>query len=247
MPSAEKDRPAGGDATRHEQADGTAQPEGGQGESPSDANGLPAEIPFNTPFPRPGMGVLKSVVAFVAVGAVIAGVVWYFDRPDEGGAFEKVTSPAAAEGPAPKEGSEAPDFRVQTLDGDYVQLSEFQGRPVWINFWATWCSSCRAEMPDIQAVHEEYESQGLVVLALNRQEPESTVKEYSESTGLAFTIGLDSDLRVAAEYRVTGLPTHFFVDEDGVLREIHYGSMSKQTMEESAEELLSPSAERGDP
>ncbi len=247
MPRNEEERPPDLDESSDAEERGASRRErdGGSPPVPEERTEFPAEIPFRTAFPRLGMDVLGSVLGFVAVGIIIAGLVWYFDRPDEGGAFEPVTPSGVAEGPRPEEGKEAPDFRVRTLDGEYFQLSDLRGQPVWINFWASWCRSCRAEMPDIQAVHEKYHDKGLVIIAVNREEPASTVKDYAEGTGLTFTIGLDFDLRIAGEYGVTGLPMHFFVDEEGVLREIRYGSMSEKTMEEKVEALLSSGAEEG--
>jgi cytochrome c biogenesis protein CcmG, thiol:disulfide interchange protein DsbE len=221
-------------------------PEGGDGSPPppEDGDQFPSEIPFRAPFPRPRAGALRNIFALVAVGAAILALVWFFDRPGEG-AKEAVTLTAAASGPAPREGKEAPDFRVQGLDGEYFELSDFRGRPVWINFWATWCPPCRAETPDIQEVYEKYQDDGLVILALSIGEDGDTVRAYEEKTGTTFRIGLDQDTSIAATYRVVGLPTHYFVDRGGVLREIRIGSLSKKSMEKKVQELMS-SHEGGD-
>lgn len=209
---------------------------------------LPAEITFRTPFPRPRLGTLRNILTTIAVGAVIAGLVWFFERPGGGfGASESITLTAAASGPAPRVGREAPDFQVQGLDGELLQLSDFRGHPVWINFWATWCPPCRAESPDIEAVYEEKRDQGLVVIALSIGESAGAVRGYAGRTGLTFTIGLDEGTAAAATYRIVGIPSHYFVDSDGVLRDWRIGSMSKKTMEEKVDEIMSTGVEGSGP
>ena len=196
---------------------------------------------FRTPFRRPRAGALRNILATIAVGLVIVGLVWFFDRPGAAG-VQAITLSASPTGPAPRVGREAPDFTVRTLDGTDVKLSDYRGRPVWINFWATWCPPCRAETPDIQEVYEGHESDGLVVLAISIGESPSTVEGYVKRTGTTFTVAVDQATSVAAQYRIVGIPTHFFVDRDGVLREWRIGSMSKKTMEKKVGEILAPAA-----
>lgn len=203
----------------------------------------PPEIVFRTPFPRPRVGALRNILATAFVGLAILGLVWYFDRPDTGGASQSITLTAAATGPAPRVGKEAPDFTVQALDGQYYKLSDFRGRPVWINFWASWCPPCRAENPDIQAVYDTNKADGLVVLGIAIGEEDGTVRGYVGRTNLTYTIGLDRGTDIAAAYRIVGIPTHFFVDRDGILREWRIGSMSKKTMEKKVAEIMAPASE----
>jgi cytochrome c biogenesis protein CcmG/thiol:disulfide interchange protein DsbE len=213
--------------------------------APGEEDELPQEIAFRPPFPRPRFGTVRNVLATIAVGLVIAGLVWFFDRPGGVGGSESITLTASASGPAPRVGREAPDFRVQTLDGQEVQLSDFRGRPVWINFWATWCPPCRAESPDIEAVYKEKQDEGLVILALSIGEDAGTVSGYAERTDVTFTIGLDQGTDIAATYRIVGIPTHYFVDSDGILRDWRIGSMSKETMEKKVDAILSVTEEGG--
>lgn len=199
-----------------------------------------------TLFRRPPVGALRNIIATVAVGIIIAGLVWFFDSPGSG-LSESVNLTASASGPAPRVGEPAPDFEVQGLDGESIRLSDFRGRPVWINFWATWCPPCRAETPDIQEVYEERQSEGLVIIALSIGEDADTVRGYVERTGTTFTMGLDRDTAVSANYRIVGIPTHFFVDRNGVLQDYRIGSMSKKTMDKKVDAILSSSADREDP
>lgn len=206
---------------------------------------LPPEIIFRTPFPRPRVGALRNIIATAFVGLAILGIVWYVDSPTDAGSSQSVNVTGKASGPAPKIGNVAPDFRVQALDGEYYNLSDFRGQPVWINFWASWCPPCRAENPDIQAVYEAKKADGLVVLGVAIGEEDGAVRGYVERTGLTFLNGLDRSTDIAATYRIVGIPTHYFIDRDGILREWRIGSMSKKTMEKNVDKIMAATESGG--
>lgn len=127
-------------------------------------------------------------------------------------------------------GSPAPDFTVRTLDGERVSLSDLKGKTVVLNMWATWCGYCRIEMPEMEDAHQKYQDQGVVILALNVQESYSRVKQFIEEEGFTFSVWLDSDGSVAKAYRVSGLPTTFFIDGDGVLQHRQLGQLTRETL-----------------
>ena len=129
-------------------------------------------------------------------------------------------------------GERAPDFALRDLDGDVVRLSDFEGQPVWINFWASWCGPCREELPDIQALAERFEGDGLVVLAVNKGESESQARSFWNEMDLDLPALLDSDEEVADQYRLVGLPNNFFIDRDGVLRSLQLGFLTEEEMVE---------------
>ncbi|HSH34668.1 TlpA disulfide reductase family protein [Schnuerera sp.] len=112
-------------------------------------------------------------------------------------------------------GEEAPNFTLKNLEGEEVSLSDYRGNIVLVNFWATWCKYCDIEMPDLQKLDSENED--LVVLAVNVMEDESTVEEYIEKGGYDFDLALDKEGDIAKTYLVSGLPTSYFVDKDGIL------------------------------
>jgi peroxiredoxin len=146
------------------------------------------------------------------------------------------TPPAPAPpAPTPAQGPQvdklAPDFKLQSLDGQTVSLGDFRGKPVLLNFWATWCPPCRFEMPFIQEIYEnkEWSGKGLVILAIDIGENPSVVKEFMESYDLSFTVLLDIDQDVALEYNIRAIPTTFFIDKDGIIQDIKVGAFSSKT------------------
>ncbi len=146
---------------------------------------------------------------------------------------------AAAQGlkVAPEKGALAPNFRLKTLQGEEVRLGDLRGRPVVINFWATWCAPCRIEMPAIQSRFERYRQDDLVVLAVNFDEPAGPVEAFREELGLTFTILLDPGAEVQQLYRNRSYPTTFFVDRDGVIRVQHIGLMTEGQLDENLAQI----------
>ena len=121
-------------------------------------------------------------------------------------------------------GSPAP---LRDLDGKAVRLADLRGRPVWITFWASWCPPCQAETPTIRDLAEAYAPQGLAVVGISVQEAtEEDVRAYAEKYGLRHTIAADLAGDVFRRYRVFGLPTHYFLDGEGVIRSIVQGPVT---------------------
>jgi peroxiredoxin len=147
------------------------------------------------------------------------GLLIFFGLPGaEGGAMpmeEMAPEPVATLAIAPDVGALAPDFRLRSVEGRSVHLVDYRGQVVLLNFWATWCGPCRIEMPAIQDRYERYREQGLVVLAVNFDEPAQQVAAFRDDLGLTFPILLDPGARVQDLYRNRGYPT-FFVDRGGV-------------------------------
>lgn len=132
-----------------------------------------------------------------------------------------ITQPGSVEVGAP-----APDFLLTAPNGELVALSDFRGKTVVLNFWATWCSPCRAEMPDLQAVFNERESEDdFAVVGVDFGEPTGAVQSFIDEFDLSFPIAIDSDLSVAKHYGVRGLPASFFIDAQGIVRAVHLGAV----------------------
>jgi peroxiredoxin len=127
-------------------------------------------------------------------------------------------------------GAPAPDFRLLDQAGAEVRLSDYRGQRVLLNFWATWCPPCRAEMRDLNLVAQEGRRDGTLVVAVDQLESDDAVRQFVGGLGVTdLVVLLDSDGRVGGTYRVTGLPTSFFIDQDGVLRDIAVGPLSQST------------------
>lgn len=118
-------------------------------------------------------------------------------------------------GEVPKEYPKAKDFTLEDLQGNKHALSDYKGRVVFLNFWATWCPPCRSEMPSMQKLYETWNKDQYVMLAVDIREGKETVKSFAEKNGYTFPILLDQSGKVAGAYRVQGIPATFIIDEKG--------------------------------
>lgn len=142
---------------------------------------------------------------------------------------------------SPFVGKQAPDFTLPTLDGKEVNLSQFQGQPVLINFWATWCVPCRQEMPELVRAYEAHKEEGLVVLGLNLTYSDSLkdVEAFVNEFNMTFPVLLDKDGAVAERlFQIRGVPTSIFINRDGTIERIQVGLMSAEQVDEFVAEIL---------
>lgn len=175
------------------------------------------------------MALLAAVVVVIVVGIwLLQGGQFLPGQGTEAGGSSSSDSDSAL--PPARVGSPAPDFVVRDLDGNSVRLSDLRGKTVFINFWATWCPPCRAEMAEIQSVYEEYKDQGVVFLLLNQREDPEVVRKYVQSMNLTVPVYLDRSGEVSNRFRVNSLPTTFFVDPKGVVSEMALGSLNRSAM-----------------
>jgi len=123
-------------------------------------------------------------------------------------------------------GNLAPNFEFNNAHEQTVSLADFQGKPILLNFWATWCSPCRAELPYIQKVYDTWSEHGLVVLAVNMGESPSKVEEFMKSHNFSFPVLLDSKRSLADKYNIRYIPTTYFIDGNGVIKNIKVGAFS---------------------
>ena len=141
----------------------------------------------------------------------------------------------------PRVGELAPDFQLPNLEGQSISLSHFRGKPVLVNFWASWCPPCRYEMPFIQEIFDdkEWSDKGLVILAVDIGESPSTVENFMQSYNLTFQALLDISQEVALEYNIRGIPTTFLIDKDGIIQAIKVGAFSsKADIENSLSKII---------
>lgn len=130
----------------------------------------------------------------------------------------------------PSVGNFAPVFELTDLNGKKVSLESLRGKPVFLNFWATWCYPCRSEMPDLQDMYLKYGGQ-MHFLTINSQESANTVRKFMQENKYTFPVILDSNGVVGGKYRVTGIPTTVILDADGFVKTNHIGAMRASDME----------------
>lgn len=139
--------------------------------------------------------------------------------------------------PQPAIGHPAPDFTLTTLDGQRFQLSEQRGKPVVLNFWATWCGPCQNEMPALQTTFSRLGERVLIV-GVDQGEPAADVQPFIDRLGLTFPIPLDTEMSVGTLYNIRGMPTTYFIDSDGMIRHIWVGEMNSVTLAEGISHVL---------
>ncbi len=166
------------------------------------------------------------------VAAVLLGGAWI--------AISQIpaTQVTASTAPAPLPGYSAPDFTLTTILDETIQLSETVGQPVVVNFWATWCGPCEAEMPDINAAYLAHKDEGLVVLAVDMAEHPETVRSFVKYYDLAFHILIDADQDVGHHYGARALPTTYFVDRSGNIVHMYFGQMRESDIEVGLRKIL---------
>lgn len=175
-------------------------------------------------------GRLTTILVVAVTAVLIAVVAFVIEQPTADGVTDVELSGDVAMA-APAVGETAPDFKTLTVDGESVSLSDFEGKPVWLTFGATWCPDCRVEAPDLEATYQKFKDQGLVVLAVNIEEDAEAVKAYWARAGLTFPAVADPTTAIASRYRVLGIPTHYFIEPDGTIAEIKLGGLRPETME----------------
>lgn len=134
-------------------------------------------------------------------------------------------------------GDEAPNFVLRDLDGNEVELAEYRGQGVFLNFWGTYCPPCEKEMPYMENQYAIYRDKGVEILAVNVGEPELTVSRFVQRHDLSFPILMDNDRQVLDRYGVIPLPTTFLVNPDGIVTDIITGGMTESNIAEYMESI----------
>ena len=190
---------------------------------------------------REWSGVFRSLLLPALIIATIVGAIYYLEQRGAGGGmsngdFGTVALPdgynTTGRSVSSDVGRAAPDFLLETPDGAQMRLSDLRGRPVLVNFWASWCAPCRQEMPEIvkaQAAHPD-----VTVVGVNLQENDGQVRDFASEFGMKFPIVIDRDGGVGDTWRiggpVQGIPSSYFIDKDGIVRAREYGPMTADTL-----------------
>lgn len=131
----------------------------------------------------------------------------------------------------------APDFTVQDENGNDVSLSDFKGKPVVLNFWASWCPPCKAEMPDYQKMVQQYSSQGVIFMMVNMtdgsRETTETAKQFLKERKYTFPAYFDMNSNAANAYCISSIPYSIFIDKDGNIVNAYQGMIDAATMKKN--------------
>jgi len=178
---------------------------------------------------RKSIAILALVLAF---GCARSGT------QEKGAGAEKRGVPGAVPADAGAIGSKAPDFELTDLTGKKVRLSDFQGKVVILDFWATWCGPCRMEIPNFVKLQEKYRDKGLAIVGLTVSSQEPEVRSLAQKMGINYSILFDADNLTDRYGGVVGIPTTFVVDRQGHITQKFIGVMEPRTFEEAIQPLL---------
>ena len=189
------------------------------------------------------VGAVVAVAAFAVWGSVASSEVTEVEPRDAPAAV--ATSAAPSDAPAEDVsnggfvGAPAPDFSLTLFDtGETVTLSGLQGRPVIVDFFASWCPSCRAEAPFLQSFWEIYQDRGIVLLGVALNDSVEGLQDFKRVFDLTYPMGLDETGEIAARYRVGSIPTFVMIDREGRIANVVVGAMGDDAMAAEAEALL---------
>jgi peroxiredoxin len=132
-------------------------------------------------------------------------------------------------------GSIAPDFKLETLEGKSVKLSDYRGQGVFLNFWGSWCKPCEKEMPYMENQYQAFKDQGIEILALNIGESNFIAQKFVEEHNLSFPILMDRDREITQLYGITPIPTTFLIDKSGKVLKVITGSMTEANVKKYME------------
>jgi cytochrome c biogenesis protein CcmG/thiol:disulfide interchange protein DsbE len=188
-----------------------------------------------------------TIVVGLSVALVLIVAAWYVGGRQD---FNQIGVGGVNLSLLPKIGEPAPDFTTTVIDYQgrpiaRLSLSDLRGRPVWINFWGSWCPPCRAEMPEIQAAYEEeLKAKGLVWLAISLDEPAEDAAEFAALNGATFLIASDPvRADTGTGYPIANFPTHILIDEEGIVRDIVLAAIDKEEIIQEAQQILPDGAE----
>ena len=196
------------------------------------------------------LGAAAAIVAIALVGLWQAGVLFApANETSVTPAGENISvSPADPTLPTPnardlpvglKAGELAPNFEFSTYEGERKRLSDYRGRPVFLNFWATWCGPCRAEMPNMQTILEEFADHDLAVIAVNNGETLRPAQRFLDGISVELTaFAYDPGQAIVQLYQVLGMPTSYFIDREGVITRLHIGLATPSIMRSAVTEAL---------
>lgn len=174
----------------------------------------------------------KLLIIFAITGLVLALVVAGL-LLTQGNAKNEISSKSALETREP-----APNFTLVLIDGGNFNLSDHKGKPVLINFFASWCLPCRDEMPVLEKIVQQYKQKGVVFLGIAVDDTEEKMKDFIAKYNVTFPVGLDKTATIQKSFGLYGIPTTYFIDKQGVITYFHSGSVTEELMQHELDKLL---------
>ena len=173
----------------------------------------------------------KLLITLAVVGLVLAlGVIGFLLM--QGNAKNGFSaSPPEAKEPAP-------NFALVLLDGKSFQFSEHKGKPVLINFFASWCLPCREEMPVLEKIVRDYQPKGVVFLGIAVDDTEEKMKDFIKRYDVTFPVGLDKTAEIQKSFGLYGIPTTYFIDKNGIINYFHSGVVTEELLQHELDKLL---------
>ena len=198
--------------------------------------------------------ILKLLIWILAFGVVIVGASVLYNRlsgevsvggiatvAQETAAAEETAAPGETTPETQESSNPAPDFTVYDLEGNAHKLSDFRGKPVLLNFWASWCGPCQMEMPDFQKFYESHgDKVSFVIVNLTdgQQETVETASAFIEEKGYTFPVYYDTDIDAAMKYGVSAVPVSYFIDAEGNFVAWAQGALTAEMLQQGMDMLL---------
>ena len=170
-----------------------------------------------SPAADPGPLLKWASFVFMALALLSVTVFWKIEKSRMEPLKAGDKAAAHPGGEAPMQGKIAPDFNLPTLDGGTLRLADYKGKLVFLNIWATWCAPCREEMPSMQRLAEKLAGGDFAMITISIDEKTEEVEKFVKELGLTFPVGMDPAQKVAADYKITGVPETYIISPDGVV------------------------------
>lgn len=171
--------------------------------------------------------IILAVAGFL-LAIVIAGLLI-----TQGGSKKELSAKSSSEASVP-----ITNFTLPLLDGKNFNFSEHKGKPVLVNFFASWCLPCREEMPVLENIAREYQPRGVIFLGIAVDDTEEKMKDFMAKYGVTFQVGLDKTAAIQKSFGIYGIPTTYFIDKQGVINYFHSGSVTEELLKHELDKLL---------